>query len=288
MPAYNAARHIEAAIRSVLSQTVSDLELVIYDNASTDDTEALCRKAAAVDSRVRYFRNARNLGAAENYNLAFRAARGRYFKWSSSNDLCHPEFLRSCIAALEADPDAVIAYPRTRVFTDDPDASEPYPDLGGLGVADPALRFVRFVDGVALNNIMNGVCRSDALRRVPPIKAYVGSDQVTTAALMLRGKAVEIPGDYFFRRMSADSVARIGGHEAVNRHYDPSGKKLLIFQAWRLYFEYIRAAADSPLPPHRRMALVGSMLRRMVWGRNKLWRDATSSVRQMTKRRTVH
>jgi len=288
MPAFNAARHIEAAIRSILSQTVSDLELIIYDNASTDDTEALCRQAAAADSRVRYVRNRKNLGAAENYNLALRAARGRYFKWSSSNDLCHPEFLQACVAVLEADRNAVVAYPRTRVFTDDPDVSELYPDLAGLEVNDPALRFVRFIDGVALNNIMNGVCRTDALRRVPPIKAYVGSDQVTTAAMVLQGRVIEVPGEYFFRRMSADSVARIGGHEAVSRHYDPSGTKLLIFQVWRLYLEYIRAAMDSPLPFHRKPALVVSLLRRMVWGRNKLWRDATSSVRQMTKRRTVH
>jgi glycosyltransferase involved in cell wall biosynthesis len=288
MPAYNAARHIESAINAILAQTISDLELIIYDNASTDGTEDLCRKAAAEDSRVRYFRNKKNLGAAENYNLTLRAARGRYFKWSSSNDLCHPEFLRACVSALETDEKAVIAYPRTRVFTDDPEVGELYPDHLGLEVDDPVIRFIRFVDGVALNNIMNGVCRTEALRRVPPIKTYVGSDQVTLAAMTLLGKVVEIPEEYFYRRMDANSVMRIAGDDALARHYDPSGKKLLIFQLWRLHLEYIHAAIDSPLSVRRKTPLVGSLLRRMIWGRNKLWRDATASVRQIARRKSVH
>jgi glycosyltransferase involved in cell wall biosynthesis len=286
MPAYNAARHIQAAIGSILAQEISDLELIIYDNASTDDTEALCRRAAAENPRVRYFRNERNLGAAENYNLTLRVARGRYFKWSSSNDLCHPEFLRACISALESNEDAVIAYPKTRLFTDDPGVGESYPDHLGLEVDDPCVRFIRFVDGVGLNNIMNGVCRTDALRKVPPIKAYVGSDQVTIAAMTLRGKVVEISAEYFYRRMDPHSATRIAGGEAVHRHYDPSGRKRMVFQLWRLHLEYIRAAISSPLSVHRRARLAGSLLRRMIWGRNRLWRDATASFRQIARRRS--
>jgi glycosyltransferase involved in cell wall biosynthesis len=287
MPAYNAARHIRAAIRSILAQSVTELELIIYDNASTDDTEALCREAAAGDPRVRYFRNERNLGAAENYNLTLRAARGRYFKWSSSNDLCHPDFLRACIAALESDADVVIAYPRTRLFIDDPEVGESYADHLGLESDDPGVRFIRFVDGVGLNNIMNGVCRTDVLRQVPPIRAHVGSDQVTFAAMTLRGKVVEVPEEYFYRRMDAESATRLGGNEAVRRHYDPSGRKHMVFQLWRLYLEYMSAVISSPLSVRQRIPLAVSMLRRIVWRRNKLWRDATASFRQLVRRRSV-
>ena len=282
MPAFNAARHIQAAIDSILAQSISDLELIIYDNASTDNTEDLCRQAATRDPRVHYFRNERNLGGAENYNLTLRAARGRYFKWSSSNDLCHPEFLRVCISALESNQDAVVAYPRTLLFSDDPNTGKPYDDNLGLDVDDPRVRFTRYVDRVGLNNLMNGVCRTDMLRRVPPIKPYVGSDQVTTAAMTLHGKVIEIPSEYFYRRIDQYSSARIAGGDAVRRHYDPSGKKRMVFQLWRLYLEYIGTAIASPVSVRQRILIVGSMLQRMMWARRKLLQDATGSFRQLT------
>ena len=75
VPVYNGEAFLEDAIRSTLSQTLDDLELILCDNASSDRTAEICRDYAARDHRVHYFRNARNLGAAANYNLAFSHAR---------------------------------------------------------------------------------------------------------------------------------------------------------------------------------------------------------------------
>jgi len=285
MPAFNAERHIEEAIDSILDQSLSDLELIIFDNASTDGTEDLCRQAAARDPRVRYFRNENNLGSPTNYNLTLREARGRYFKWASSNDVCHPEFLRKCVSALEADDTAVIACPRTRLFIDDPAAGEPYPENFNDDSVQPWTRFIKYVDGVGLNNLMNGVCRTEVLRKVPPIMPFIGSDQVTTAAMTLHGRVIIVPDEYFYRRMDAHSSARLGGKEALRRHYDPTGRKRLLFPTWRLYFEYIKAVNSSPLSIPRRALLTGMLFRRMIWGRNKLWRDATTSFRQLATRK---
>jgi glycosyltransferase involved in cell wall biosynthesis len=80
LPIFNGARFLEHALSSVLSQTYEDLELVISDNACTDETEEPCRAACHRDSWVRYYRNGRNLGAAPNYNLLVGHARGEYFK----------------------------------------------------------------------------------------------------------------------------------------------------------------------------------------------------------------
>src|SRR6202789_2802935 len=75
MPVYNGETYLEVAISSVLAQSFDDLELIICDNASTDRTAEICQDYAARDPRIRYFRNAQNLGAAPNYNLAFSHAR---------------------------------------------------------------------------------------------------------------------------------------------------------------------------------------------------------------------
>src|SRR5687767_11052901 len=80
MPVYNGANYIRRSIRSILDQDYRNLELVISDNASTDETEAICREMAATDDRIRYFRNEVNLGAAKNYNRVFELAQGEFFK----------------------------------------------------------------------------------------------------------------------------------------------------------------------------------------------------------------
>jgi glycosyltransferase involved in cell wall biosynthesis len=66
LPVYNGENYIQEAIESILSQTFEDFELIISDNASTDQTEAICRSFALKDERIRYFRNQENLGASSN------------------------------------------------------------------------------------------------------------------------------------------------------------------------------------------------------------------------------
>ena len=65
---------------SLLSQTFSDFELIISDNASTDQTSDVCERYKNCDGRIRYFRKSKNEGAARNYNFTVEQARGEYFR----------------------------------------------------------------------------------------------------------------------------------------------------------------------------------------------------------------
>src|SRR4051812_45028693 len=87
LPVYNGERYLAAAIASLQRQTFSDFELVISDNASTDGTEAICREAAAGDSRIQYHRSEKNLGAAPNFNRTFSLSRAPLTRWASHDDL---------------------------------------------------------------------------------------------------------------------------------------------------------------------------------------------------------
>src|SRR3954470_1068595 len=87
LPVYNGQRFLAPAVSSLLAQTFADFELVICDNASTDDTEAICRRFAERDPRVRYHRNEQNVGAAPNFNRALALSTGQYFKWAAHDDL---------------------------------------------------------------------------------------------------------------------------------------------------------------------------------------------------------
>ncbi len=114
LPVYNGERHIGELITSVASQSFADFELIVSDNASTDSTGEICRDWASRDGRIRYFRNALNIGAAPNYHQVFRMARADLFKWSAHDDMLGPGFLDSCVAALGGDDRAVLAYTAAR------------------------------------------------------------------------------------------------------------------------------------------------------------------------------
>ena len=104
MPAYNVEAYVGEAIRSVLAQTFTDLEIVVVDDGSTDGTAAVVAALAADDSRVRLVRQA-NRGLAGARNTAMRVARGESFALLDSDDLWEPEFLAEQITILAARPE---------------------------------------------------------------------------------------------------------------------------------------------------------------------------------------
>lgn len=119
MPVYNGEPHLQDALDSLLAQTHGDFELVIRDNASTDGTQQICRRAAAAHGNVRYTRNAENLGPVANFCKVLEDARGKYFMWAAHDDLWSPGYVSALAAALEETPQAVLATARTVQLDED-------------------------------------------------------------------------------------------------------------------------------------------------------------------------
>jgi glycosyltransferase involved in cell wall biosynthesis len=107
LPVYNGGSLLARAIDSLLGQSYTGFSLHISDNASTDETERICREAAARDRRIVYNRQSHNIGAVANFRYLLQNARTRYFMWAAHDDRWHPEFVAKNIALLEADPLAI-------------------------------------------------------------------------------------------------------------------------------------------------------------------------------------
>lgn len=93
IPVYNRENFIAACIESALSQTFTEIEVIVVDNASTDGTWSICEHYAEMDSRVRIFRNVDNLGPVRNWLACLNEARGTYTKILWSDDLISSDFL---------------------------------------------------------------------------------------------------------------------------------------------------------------------------------------------------
>ena len=99
IPTFNRARYLPAALASALQQTRGDFEVIVADDASSDDTAAVV--AAFDDARIRYVCNPRRTGIASNRNRCLQLARGRYIAWLDSDDLLHSEMLQRQSAVLD-------------------------------------------------------------------------------------------------------------------------------------------------------------------------------------------
>lgn len=99
MPSYNTEQFIRQSIESVLAQTYENWELIIVDDCSTDQTDAVV--AQFTDPRIRYLKNDRNSGAAISRNRALREAKGRWIAFLDSDDLWHPQKLEKQLAFMQ-------------------------------------------------------------------------------------------------------------------------------------------------------------------------------------------
>ncbi|MCH5293261.1 MAG: glycosyltransferase [Treponema sp.] len=105
IPAYNAERYVESALRSVMAQSYTNLEILVADDCSSDGTLSVIERLAAEDARITVFRNAENRGIVSTLNALVDAARGTYIARMDADDICMPRRIERQVAFLESHPD---------------------------------------------------------------------------------------------------------------------------------------------------------------------------------------
>lgn len=280
LPVYNGQNYLAETMDSLLAQTFREFELVISDNASTDQTEAICRDYAARDPRVHYHRNEVNVGASANYNRTFELGRGEYFKWAAHDDLLAPTYLERCVAALDSDPDVVLAYTQAKAIDDKGQIVKVYPGKHHFNAPSPRERFYEFVLDPHPVVAVFGLMRREALARTRLIGQYAGSDRPLLSELSLLGKFYEVPEHLFFYRFHEEQSW--GGNKSAQAQqawYDPRRAGKVTFPQWRLLREHVRSIERSPVGLKDRASCYLYMgywmlKNRRRLGRNLLLRDA--------------
>lgn len=254
VPVYNGENFIEPAIRSVLSQTLDDLELIISDNASTDRTAAICRDYAASDRRVVYRRNAQNLGAAPNYDLAFAMARGRYFKWLAHDDELTPAYLEQAVGLLERRPEAVLCNSVVE-YIDAAGRTLGYYD-SGLDQADreqPSERLAAMVLRSHSCVDFFGVQRREAMIGSLLHARFHGADRAYLAQMSLRGRLVQLKEPLVRMREHPNRYTRRTSTARERLHWhDASSRKAINLPTFHLYGQYWRIVRTANLSPAER------------------------------------
>ena len=255
LPVFNGENFLEDAIRSVLAQTMDELELVICDNASTDRTETICRDYAARDPRVRYHRNPRNLGAAPNYNRTFELATAPLFKWLSHDDRLQPGYLAATVAELDRHPEAVLAHTVVDYIDAQGAVFAQYDSgLDHADAPDPAQRFAAMVLRSHSCVDFFGLVRRSALEGSLLHASFHGADRAFLAQMALRGRLIQLKEPLVQMREHGARYTRRQGVDAKARRlwHDSSGKGASSLPTLDLYRAYWRLVRQERLAPAER------------------------------------
>jgi glycosyltransferase involved in cell wall biosynthesis len=127
IPTYNRESYIIEAIESVLNQTFDDLEIIIIDDGSTDNTPSIVKRIH--DSRIRYFYLKHNNGVAAALNYGIKNSKGKYISRLDSDDIFLPEKIGSQVEVLENNPDIGLVYTRAYNISEQGDIVALYPAI---------------------------------------------------------------------------------------------------------------------------------------------------------------
>jgi glycosyltransferase involved in cell wall biosynthesis len=284
MPIYNGQRFMVQALDSILSQTFTDFELVISDNASTDQTSDICRAYAAKDKRIKYNRLENNIGAILNYERSYQLGGGQYFKWAAHDDIIEPTFIARCVEVLDANPSAVLAYPKAKFIDADGNFYKEYKVKLGTDALSPAARFhaILMAHHKNTHNLeIFGLMRRSAVDLIPQQGRHAASDRVFLARLALYGPFIEIPEVLFLsREHSGQSIHTLPKYMQENRSllsrfvgvgqlpptewFDPKYTDKMTFPEWRLMKEYMVSTKYGWLSTRDRALCFASIMRRQL------------------------
>jgi glycosyltransferase involved in cell wall biosynthesis len=185
IPTYNRASLVGRAIDSALAQDYLHLEIIVSDNASSDGTAAACQERAARDSRVRYVRQPRNVGATRNFEEVLRLASGDYFMWLGDDDWLDTDYIRLCLGTLLDGGDLSLA------------GGVPFYYKNGLAKGsgqvlsllqrDRWQRVLAYFWQVQDNGLFYGLASTEVQRGLLPIRNVMGGDWLHIALLASQG-----------------------------------------------------------------------------------------------------
>jgi glycosyltransferase involved in cell wall biosynthesis len=273
LPVFNGARYLAGSLDSLVSQDYENFELIVSDNASTDDTGVICSEYAARDRRIRYVRNDRNIGLGPNHNRVFELSRGQFFKWAAYDDEYPPQMLSRCVEALDEAPSSVsLVYSPCDLIDECGRFLHTTSDSVESRDPMPHRRLWQLLRYCSVYNFVYGLMRADMLRHTRLHGSFPMADQVLFAELAMLGELREIREPLLRLRFHPDrSFVKHRTLDALRELFDPveAKKKSLLTLHGRVQLELLRSACRMPTRATDRLLCIGTVMTVPYWCRFK-------------------
>lgn len=205
VPVRNGAAGIARALASLTQQTYTNLEIIVSDNESDDNTAEIVTRAAAADTRIRLVRQATDIGMFRNFRAVVDEAKGEFFLWAAHDDVREPDYVEHLLSRLTETPDAILAMGRiVTVLENQSVVVEPSPSTMGMSLRQ-RMRTTGHLQPFALY----GLWRTAVVRRIPMREAFWSADTPIVLAAAAIGPFLYVPetdfiynhtSKHFFRR----------------------------------------------------------------------------------------
>lgn len=194
IPVYNEEKYLKETIESAISQSLTDIEIIISDNTSTDSSYDIANKCAKNDSRVRVVRQEENIGPLNNFRFLLDEAKSPYFVWLGGHDLFEEDYLEKAVEFLYSDEETVMVYPQNAIFVDVKNkylADKACSNINTTGIKQPLKRVKHIVEKLRKCTNIHGVFRTKVLMQLP-FENIIGPDNLLLAAAGVLGKICDI------------------------------------------------------------------------------------------------
>jgi len=265
LPVYNGEPYLRLALDTLLNQDYPHFELIISDNASTDHTAEICREYQSRDPRIRYVRQAENIGSHWNGDFVFQQSSGEYFMWASHDDYWESSYIRKCLELLRRHPRAVLCCTDICIVDGDGRPCQDYQNIDTMGMT----RVQRIHEVISRFGwlAMYGLMRPEAVRKVQPGTGVFGDDPVRLVRLLMLGDFVNLKERLFYYR-----IVRQKSPAELQETLDPKNKTAVPKTpfAW-LAGELLRAAYDWGASSEEKVELFADFVHTLTF-QNPAWR----------------
>lgn len=277
LPVFNGADYLEEAVTSLQAQTYQNIEIIISDNHSDDETPAIAQALCDQDPRVRLSRTDHNIGAARNFNRVVDLARGDVFMWANHDDLWAPTYVERCLEALQKNPSCVLAYAQSHTIDEHGDTTCVLNSDLGLDAVEGPERLRKYhdyfidldrrrawndqepIEGLWIP--VYGLMRTELLKRTSRIGNYIGSDTILLEQLLLLGPFLEIDESLFFKRDHPGRSMRAAiPYAKRSEWFTGRAATTFIFPRWRTLYERLYWSVVLPARLSTKLKCLGEML----------------------------
>lgn len=185
IPTYNGGHNVMKAFHSIVDQGYPNVEILISNNASLDETAAVCQELVRQYPQVRYFHHARNIGMFANFEFLLRHARGKYFMWLADDDTLAEGALPVYVDYLEDNPDYSVVSGKIEYWQNG--AVSTVEEGFNFSHNSPLLRVIAYYFKVIYGGMFHGLMRREMAEKIG-IRRVIGNDWHFVASLGFLGK----------------------------------------------------------------------------------------------------
>ncbi|MEM6261876.1 MAG: glycosyltransferase family 2 protein [Bacteroidota bacterium] len=216
IPTYNGAKRISSAIESIYRQGYENLEIIISDNASTDNAAEVIQEFADKDSRIRFFQQPTNLGLMPNFDFVLQQASSDYFMWVADDDELVPDVLSRYVEFLESNPDYSLVSGMINYWKGD--VLMRCEKEMSTEQTSPVSRLVNYYGKVKDGALTYGLMRTEAAKAIP-VQTILGPDWHHVAGLAFLGKIKQLDFVGYSKQLGGNSVNFVNYARNFGEHW---------------------------------------------------------------------